>query len=121
MRLSRLTLLVAVLLVVGASVLPRFCRRDERRAIRVEENRIVVTNLTGSSWSDVTVWLNDYYRAQAPRLAPQQRLEVPLDVFVAGWGQRFDRRRQAATGIEVTARGADGKSIALTWGSGRRR
>jgi len=121
MRLSRYVLLLVLVVVVGASLLPRFCQSDERRAIRVEESRVVVTNLTGTAWSDVTVWLNDYYRAQAPKLAPEQRLEVPLDVFVAGWGQRFDPHRYAAVGIEVTARGADGTSVAFTWGIGRRR
>lgn len=121
MRLSRSVLLAALLLVVVTAVLPRFCRRDQRQAIRVEETRLVVTNLTRTSWSGVTVWLNDYYRAQAPALAPHQRLEIPFDVFVSGWGQRFDRRRQAVAGIEVTARGDNGKSITLTFGSGRRR
>ncbi len=121
MRTSRLILLAVLLLVVGATVLPRYCRSDQRRAIRVEERRVVITNLTGTSWSDVEVWLNGYYRAQARGLAADQRLEVPLDVFISGWRQRFDPRRQAPAGIEVTARGADGRAIALSWGTGRRR
>lgn len=121
MRVSRLVLLVVLLLVVGASLLSRCCRTDERQAIRVEEDRVVVTNLTGTSWSDVTLWLNEYYRAQAPSLAPNQRLEVPLDVFVAGFGQRFDRERQPPAGLVLTAHGGDGTAITLTWGNGRRK
>lgn len=121
MRRSRLALLALVAIVVGWSLLERYCASDQRQAIKVEEGRVVVTNLTGSPWSDVTLWLNDYYRAQAPALAPNQRLDVPLDVFVAGWGQRFDRSRQSPAGIELTARGPDGRTMTLTWGTGRRR
>ena len=121
MRLSRNLLLAVLALVVAGTLFARFCRNDDRRAIRVEENRVVVTNLTGTAWSDVTIWLNHYYRAQAPALAPDQRLEVPLHVFVAGRGQRFEPQRAAPVGIEVTARGADGSSVTLTWGEGKRR
>jgi len=49
------------------------------------------------------------------------RLVVPLDAFVAGFGQRFDRRRQAPFGIEVTARTVSGREIRIDWGKGRRR
>lgn len=121
MRVSRLVLLAVLLLVAGTSLVARFCRSDQRQAIRVEENRVVVTNLTGTPWSDVDLWLNDHYRAQAPSLAPDQRLEVPLGVFVAGFDRHFDPRRQAPSGVEVTARGADGRAIKLAWGDGRRR
>jgi hypothetical protein len=121
MRLSRPVLIVALVVVVAGTLLVRHCRSDVRQAIRVEEHRLVITNLTGTPWSDVEVWLNNYYRAQAPAVAPEQRLEIPLDVFVAGWGQRFDRNRQAPTGVELTARGADGKPVTLRWGSGRQR
>ena len=121
MRWSRRLAIVLLVLVVGAALLSRYCRRDQRQAILVEEGRVVVTNLTGTRWSKVEIWLNDYYRAQAEALAPDQRLEVPLNVFIAGYGQRFEPQRQQPAGIEVTARGEKGEPIILTWGSGRRR
>jgi hypothetical protein len=121
MRWSRNVLLLVLAVVVVGTLLARFCRSDERQAIRVDETRVVVTNLTKTPWSDVTIWLNDYYRAQAPALAPDQRLEVPLRVFAAARGQRFEPHRAAPAGIEVTARAADGSPVTLTWGSGRRR
>lgn len=121
MRTSRRILLAVLLIVIGATLLPRVCTRDDRQAIRVDENRVVITNLTGTAWSDVDVWLNGYYRAQAAALAPDQRLEVPLHVFISGWRQRFDRSKQSPAGIAVTARGADGRAIELTWGTGRGR
>ncbi len=121
MRWSRRLAIVLLVLVVGAALLSRYCRRDQRQAILVEEGRVVVTNLTGTRWSKVEIWLNDYYRAQAEALAPDQRLEVPLNVFIAGYGQRFEPQRQQPAGLEVTARGEKGEPIILTWGSGRRR
>jgi hypothetical protein len=121
MRWHRRVVLAVLVLVVGAMLFLRYCRADLRQAIRVDEGRVVVTNLTGTAWSGVEIWLNDYYRAQAPALLPDQRLEVPLNVFVAGFGRRFPGHREQATGLEVTARGANGERIQLTWGTGRRR
>jgi hypothetical protein len=121
MRLHYRVVLAVLALVVGAALVARYCRVDERQPILVSEGRVVVTNLTGTAWSNVDIWLNDYYRAQARSLAPEQRLEVPLNVFVAGFGQRFDPARQQPEGLELTARGARGEPITLRWGRGRRR
>ena len=121
MRASRLVPAALVVLLLAAPIVARWCRQDTRQAIRVGDGRVVVTNLTGEAWSGVDVWLNDYYRAQASSLLPGQRLEIPLDVFVAGFDRRFDRRRQAPSGVAVEARRADGARVSLTWGSGKRR
>jgi hypothetical protein len=121
LRWYRWVVLAALVLVAGATLLTGRCRPDSREAIRVEEGRVVVTNLTGTAWSDVEVWLNGRYRAMARELRPDQRLEVPLDVFVAGYGQRFEPHRQEAAGLEVTARDEKGERITLTWGAGRGR
>ena len=93
----------------------------ERPAILVQETTISVENQSREAWSAVEVWLNDHYRVTARVLEPNGRLVVPLDAFVAGFGQRFDRRRQAPFGIEVTARTASGTEVRLVWGKGRRR
>ena len=120
MRWSRRVTVALVVLVGIAAALSHFCRRDQREAIRIDEGRVVVTNLTGTRWTGVDVWLNQYYRAQTEALAPDQRLEVPLRVFVDGYGQPFQPHRQQLAAIEVTARGANGERIKLTWGPGGR-
>ena len=97
------------------------CSEEEKHPIVVTADRISVTNMTTATWTDVDVWLNDHYRAQARELLPGQRMDVPIGVFIAGFGQRFDVKKQAPAGIEVTARGSDGKPVRLTWGRGRRR
>ena len=121
MHRFRWVTITLVALVAGFVLFARYCQADLRQAIQIDEGRVVVTNLTGGTWSNVEIWLNDQYRAQAARLLPDQRLEVPLRVFVGGWGQTFPVQREKASGIEVTARGDKGEPIRLTWGTGRRR
>lgn len=113
--------LVFVLLLLGVVAVVVACKGDERQAITVASGRVTVTNLTDTGWTDVEVWLNDHYRAQARELTAGQRLDVPIGVFIAGYGQRFDAKKQTPFGVEVDARGADGKPVRLIWGKGRRR
>jgi len=94
---------------------------EGRSPIVIERHQVTVENQTRHRWSNVEIWLNDHYRVTARTLEPGGRLIVPLDTFVAGFGQRFDRRRQAPFGIEVTARTDAGETIRLEWGKGRRR
>ncbi len=117
MRRTAAALAVALVLVGAAAC----SKKEEPRPIIVTGGTISVVNMTGSAWSDVSVWLNDFYRAQASELLPGQRLDVPTSVFTAGWGQRFDPKKQAPYSVEVTARSADGKAVRLTWGRERRR
>jgi hypothetical protein len=116
MKRSTAALLVAALVIVVAA-----CSGEERRPIVVARDRISVTNMTDATWTDVDVWLNDHYRAQAHELLPGQRLDVPISVFIAGFGQRFDPKKQIPFGVEVSAKGPDGRPVRLTWGKGRRR
>ncbi len=113
--------LVAACLVAAVVTAVAACSKDEPRPIVVTSNQVSVINMTSVTWTGVDVWLNDHYRAQAQVLLPGQRLDVPIGVFIAGFGQRFDPKKQAPFGIEVTATGSDGKPVRLTWGKGRRR
>ncbi len=112
---------VAACAVTIVAVLLVACSSEEPQPIVVRSDRISVMNMTGTTWTGVEVWLNDHYRVQAQTLLPEQRLDMPLDVFVAGFGQRFDPKKQSPFGVEVTAKGSDGKPVRLTWGKGRRR
>jgi hypothetical protein len=85
----------------------------ERTAIRLE-------NSTNTTWTDIEIWVNNHYRVTRDRMIPGERLQVPLDVFVAGFGQRFDTRRQSVKGVEVT--GKQGKeTFRFVWGEGRKK
>ena len=64
---------------------------------------MTVTNTSHDVWLNVEIWLNDHYRVTKSRMPPGERLGIPLDAFVAGFGQRFNAARQVVQGIEVTA------------------
>jgi hypothetical protein len=97
------------------------CSEDEKHPIIIQPDRITIINTTDTPWADVEVWLNDHYRVQAPRLEVGQRLDLPLRIFIAGFGQYFDPKKQVPFGIEVSAKGAGDTPVKLIWGKGRRR
>jgi hypothetical protein len=109
---SKLMLLVALASVGGCAPAP------ER--LTLEGRTITVYNDSGEAWKSVEVWVNDHYRVTRPEMAPDERFVVPLESFVAGFGQRFERNQRVA-GIEVTATDESGDPVRLTWGTGRRR
>ena len=121
MRSWRILLLSAVLATALVAAWLWVGGEDQREAIRVEENRVVVTNLSDGDWTNVEVWLNDWYRAQAPLLAAGGRLDIPFAAFMAGYDRRYDPVRQPPFGVAVTARAGDGSEVKLSWGQGRRR
>lgn len=89
--------------------------------IQVQQRSLVVENQTSTAWANVEVWVNDHYRVTRGRMERGERFAMPLDTFVAGFGQRFDPSRQRLTGVEITATGGDGRPVKLVWGTGRRR
>jgi hypothetical protein len=102
-------------------VLPMLaCAEDAPPAILVEERMLYVQNLTAGPWTGVEIWINDHYRVTRSTIAPGERVQVPLNLFVAGFGQRFDPVRTKVRGVEVTATLGDGP-VRIAWGTGRRR
>jgi hypothetical protein len=95
------------------------CGGEPPRAIQFNANRLSVVNQTAMRWTNVEVWMNNHYRVTIPVLEPGQRLDVPLDAFVAGNGHRFQPKNQGVEGVQVLATGADGKGLTLNWGKGR--
>ena len=119
-RVDRPALGVLVAVVAAAALGLAGCSED-RPAITLQPHQVTIENQTSDRWTNVEIWLNDHYRVTARELLPGGRLTVPFDTFVAGFGQRYDRRRQSPFGIEVTARTDRGREIRIEWGTGRRR
>jgi hypothetical protein len=59
----------------------------------------------------VEIWINQQYRLTVARIAARSRFTATLDVFVAGFGQRFDVRRQRIDDLRLKAREADGTPV----------
>ncbi len=95
--------------------------REGPRPIRFNANTMIVQNQSADEWTGVEVWVNDHYRVTKASMAPGEQFNIPLTAFVAGFGQRFDPKRQVVQGVEVTARARSGASITLVHGRGRRR
>ena len=104
---------------VMTAVLAAACSTPPER-LTLEGRTITVFNDSGEAWKAVEIWINDHYRVRRDTIVPGERFAVPLDSFVAGFGQRF-RREQHVTGIEVTATDASGDAVRLVWGAGRRK
>jgi len=97
------------------------CSSEPPRPITVEARSLTVQNQSPDTWEHVEIWLNDHYRVTRSRMPAGERFTVPLDAFVAGFGQRFIPGRQVVKGIEVTATASGGQAVRLVWGEGRRR
>ena len=83
--------------------------------IRQRGTWIVVENQTSSSWKNVSVTINAYYRGVAPALGAGARLEAPLSGFTTGLGQRFNTMKEHIRRVEVRATDASGNPVALDW------
>jgi len=81
--------------------------------LTLDGNFLTVDNRTSQEWKNIEVWLNTYYRVTTPSLPPGGRFQAPLDVFVAGFGQRFDFHRMQVNDLRLTARLPDGKPLEL--------
>lgn len=114
-RVRPLTRLLTVLALLSGAA---GCKAPPE-PLRIEGNVVRIENHTKTTWTGVEIWVNDHYRAMKSTIVPGERVDVPLDVFIAGFGQRFDPRRQTVKGIEVTGKQGD-KPLKLVWGEGRK-
>ena len=72
---------------------------------------MTVDNRTPTDWVGVEIWINRQYRVTVTRIAAGSRFSAPLDVFVAGFGQRFNVRRQRIDDLRVKAKQPDGTPV----------
>lgn len=112
-RMRSKLMLAGVLAIAGACSNPR-------EQLTVEGRSVKVFNDSREAWNGVEIWVNDHYRVTRERIVPDEQFVVPLESFVAGFGQRFPRD-QRVNGIEVTATDESGDLVRLVFGSGRRR
>ena len=89
------------------------CRTPPIEPLKLEGNLLTIDNQSSRDWVNVEVWLNTYYRVTAPLIPAGGRAQMPLDTFVAGFGQRFNFRRTQITDLRLTAKLPDGKPLEL--------
>ena len=89
------------------------CSRPPQEALTLDGNLLTVDNRSSEDWNAVEIWLNVYYRVTTKSIPAGGRFQVPLDAFVAGFGQRFDFRRAQVTDLRLVAKLPDGSPLEL--------
>ena len=89
------------------------CSDRPKDPMTLEGNRLTVDNRTSHDWSNVEIWLNTHYRVTTPSIPASGRFQVYLDSFVAGFGQRFDWRRQQIVDLRLVAKQPDGQAVEI--------
>jgi len=103
--------LVGAAIVAGS--LAGGCTTPPQDPMKLEGNLLTVDNRSSRDWTAVEIWLNTHYRVTAPSIRAGGRFQVPLDAFVAGFGQRFDFHRMQVTDLRLTAKLPDGQPLDL--------
>jgi hypothetical protein len=98
---------------VLAGVATAGCTSEPPDPLRIEERIVTVENQTDQDWTNVEVWVNRYFRAAVSTVAAGSRLQIPLSVFVSGYGQRFDLNRMEVNDLRLSARTAAGAAVTL--------
>jgi hypothetical protein len=89
------------------------CSSPPPEPLRLEGNMLTVNNATSQDWNDVRIFLNTYYRAVTPKIAARSQFKAPLDVFVEGYGRRFDFNRTQIRALRLTATLPGGEPLVL--------
>lgn len=98
-----------LVLVLAASA----CSRPRPEPLKLEGNRLTVLNDTDGDWTDVEIWLNRNFRLKVEKIPPGAPLVAPLDVFVAGFGQRFNFKTMQIRDLRLTAKNAAGEPFEI--------
>jgi len=91
------------------------CReRPPVEPLKLDGNMLTVDNRSTTDWNSVEIWLNRNHSVRTASIPAGGRLQVPLDAFVAGFGQRFNYRRTQITDLRLKATLPDGTPLELT-------
>ena len=99
-----------MLLVIGGTLFAG-CYKPPPEVLTLKGNLLTVDNRTRSDWTNVEVWLNTYYRITTKSIPAGGRVQAPLDMFVAGFGQRFNFNRMQVRALRLTAKLPDGRPL----------
>lgn len=99
--------------ILGALALAALvaCSEPAIEAMQLERGVVTVNNRTDEPWNDVEIWINKNFRVTVPSIAAGGRFQVPVNSFVAGYGQRFDFARMQITDVRLTAKTPGGEPV----------
>src|SRR5688572_7468921 len=91
------------------------CAERTRPALNLDGNRLTIYNDTDEEWQDVEVFLNHHFRIQPKNIEPSGIVQAPLDIFVAGYGQRFNFKTMQITDLRLKAKRPNGEPIEVRY------
>jgi len=109
--MSRALLVLAVAAVMSASSIG--CYKPPEEPLKLEGNRITVTNVSDDEWTHVEIWINQQFRMITPSIPPGKRFQASLDTFVTGFGHRFNFKSMQVKDVRLMAKLPDGKPVEL--------
>jgi hypothetical protein len=107
--------LLVLAIVVCAAVGAAACSERTRPALNLDGNRLTIYNDTDETWSNVEVILNQHFHIQPSDIPPDGIVQAPLDIFVAGYGQRFNFKTMQITDLRLKAKRPNGEPIELRY------
>ena len=103
---------IACLAAVALTIAAAACRAPAPvEPLKLEGNLLTVDNRSSNDWTSVEIWLNKNHSVRTASIPAGGRLQVPLDAFVAGFGQRFNYKRTQITDLRLKARLPDGTPL----------
>jgi hypothetical protein len=104
--------LLACLGAAALAVAAAACRaRAPVEPLTLDGNLLTVDNRSADEWTHVEIWLNRNHSVRTPPIPAGGRMQVPLDAFVAGFGQRFNYKRTQITDLRLKATLPDGTPL----------
>jgi hypothetical protein len=100
--------------IVGAVAASAACERA-RPALNLDGNRLTIYNDTNEEWREVEVILNHHFRIQPKNIEPDGIVQAPLDIFVAGYGQRFNFKTMQVTDLVLKAKRPSGEPVEVRY------
>jgi hypothetical protein len=91
------------------------CTERTRPALNLDGNRLTIHNDTDETWSNVEVILNQHFRIQPKDIEPDGIVQAPLDIFVAGYGQRFNFKTMQITDLRLKAKRPNGQPLEVRY------
>jgi hypothetical protein len=98
---------------IGIVLVAVACAKPETDPLQLDRSQLTVDNRTDHDWTDVEIWINRQFRAKTPKILKGQRFQARLNLFVSGFGQRFDFSRQQITDVRLNAKRPDGTPFEL--------
>jgi hypothetical protein len=83
--------------------------------IAIDDGIIVVRNQTAEKWTNVRVWVNDYYSGLAREIPAGGFVREPVGRFVAAQGQTL-QPSAAITSVVALGTTQSGAHVRVVWG-----